>query len=116
MRVSIEAMKTLTRRVALVTGASGGIGHAVARGLAVELADLALAILRNPYMTTGVAQTIAVVGRTQPAEAPRANFGDSAGICAAASPKFGPRLRVVASALGNEPQPVSGGSALCDTL
>jgi NAD(P)-dependent dehydrogenase (short-subunit alcohol dehydrogenase family) len=52
MQVSTEAMKPLTRRVALVAGASGGIGHAVARGLTVEVADLALAILRNPYMTT----------------------------------------------------------------
>jgi hypothetical protein len=32
------------------------------------------------------------------------------------SAKVRPRLRVVASALANEPQPVSGGSALCDTL
>jgi NAD(P)-dependent dehydrogenase (short-subunit alcohol dehydrogenase family) len=54
MQVSTEAMKPITRRVALVAGASGGIGHAVARGLAVEVADLALAILRNPYMTNQV--------------------------------------------------------------
>ena len=40
----------------------------------------------------GVAQTIAVVGGAQPAEAPRANFGDSADIYVAPS---APRLRVV---------------------
>jgi len=35
-------MKTLNRRVALVTGASGGIGQAIARGLAAEGAAVAL--------------------------------------------------------------------------
>jgi len=35
-------MKTLTRRVVLVTGASGGIGQAIARGLAAEGAAVAL--------------------------------------------------------------------------
>jgi 3-oxoacyl-[acyl-carrier protein] reductase len=35
-------MKTLNRRVALVTGASGGIGHAIACGLAAEGAAVAL--------------------------------------------------------------------------
>jgi 3-oxoacyl-[acyl-carrier protein] reductase len=35
-------MKTLNRRVALVTGASGGIGQAIARGLAAEGATVAL--------------------------------------------------------------------------
>jgi len=35
-------MKPLTRRVALVTGASGGIGHAISRGLAAEGAAVAL--------------------------------------------------------------------------
>jgi NAD(P)-dependent dehydrogenase (short-subunit alcohol dehydrogenase family) len=35
-------VKPLTRRIALVTGASGGIGHAIARGLAAEGAAVAL--------------------------------------------------------------------------
>jgi NAD(P)-dependent dehydrogenase (short-subunit alcohol dehydrogenase family) len=35
-------MKPLTRHVALVTGASGGIGQAIARGLAAEGAAVAL--------------------------------------------------------------------------
>jgi 3-oxoacyl-[acyl-carrier protein] reductase len=35
-------MKTLNRRVALITGASGGIGQAIARGLATEGAAVAL--------------------------------------------------------------------------
>ncbi len=35
-------MKSLNRRVALITGASGGIGQAIARGLAAEGAAVAL--------------------------------------------------------------------------
>ena len=42
IRVCIRAMKTLNRRVALITGASGGIGQAIARGLATEGAAVAL--------------------------------------------------------------------------
>jgi len=42
MRVSPGPVKPLTRRIALVTGASGGIGHAIARGLAAEGAAVAL--------------------------------------------------------------------------
>src|ERR1700733_32509 len=37
-----RAMKSLNRRVALITGASGGIGQAIARGLVAEGAAVAL--------------------------------------------------------------------------
>jgi len=48
----------------------------------------------------GVAKGIPIVGNTQPEEAPGADFGDSAGICAPASPSagrrrcFGPRYLI----------------------
>jgi 3-oxoacyl-[acyl-carrier protein] reductase len=55
-------MKNLTRRVALVTGASGGIGHAIARGLAAEGAAVALGFSEHSDPAEKLAEEIVDAG------------------------------------------------------
>src|ERR1700759_5488837 len=62
MRVFSGPMKPLTRRVALVTGASGGIGHAIARGLAAEGAAVALSYGEHSEPAEKLAEEIVDAG------------------------------------------------------
>ncbi len=55
-------MKTLTRRVALVTGASGGIGGAIVRGLAAEGATVALAYGEHAEPAEKLAEELVAAG------------------------------------------------------
>lgn len=55
-------MKTLTRRVALVTGASGGIGGAIARGLAAEGATVALGYGEHAEPAEKLAEELVAAG------------------------------------------------------
>ena len=55
-------MKTLTRRVALVTGASGGIGQAISRGLAAEGAAVALGYSSHAEPAEKLAEELVAAG------------------------------------------------------
>ena len=55
-------MRSLTRRVALVTGASGGIGQAIARGLAAEGATVTLAYGSHAEPAEKLAEELVAAG------------------------------------------------------
>src|SRR5690349_494561 len=55
-------MRVLSGKVAVVTGASGGVGHALARALAAEGMDLALADIAEGAMSA-LAEELRATGR-----------------------------------------------------
>ena len=63
MAASTESAKRLEGRVAVVTGASSGIGEAIAEALAAEGAAVALAARRAEKLADAVARIEAAGGR-----------------------------------------------------
>ena len=83
-------MGTLDGKVALVTGASRGIGRAIALRLATEEADVALTYLSSPEKAAEIVCEIEAAGRRGLAiEADSANAADIAGAVDTAAEALG---------------------------
>lgn len=99
MDTEATAGATLAGRVALVTGASGGIGQAVARRLAADGAVLALSYGAHAEPVEALAAEITAAGGT--ATALRADLGDPeapAGLVRAVTGRLGPVEVLVSNA------------------
>lgn len=89
----------LTNRVALLTGASGGIGKAIARRLADEGADLCLSYGRHAEDAQDVAEYVRQAGRrVTVASADLADPGAPATLVAHANRELGPIDLLIANA------------------
>jgi 3-oxoacyl-[acyl-carrier protein] reductase len=82
--------RSLAGRVALITGASGGIGQALGRRLAGEGARLALAYGANGTPAKDLAEIIATGGHAVPLQADLRGAGAPAALVEAAEDKLGP--------------------------
>jgi NAD(P)-dependent dehydrogenase (short-subunit alcohol dehydrogenase family) len=104
--MTIESLFSLTGRVALVTGASSGIGRAIAQALAEAGASVVLVARREPELAATREAITSAGGR---AEALSCDLADRDAIdtCARASPRFfGPPDIVVNSAGVNIRKPM----------
>jgi NAD(P)-dependent dehydrogenase (short-subunit alcohol dehydrogenase family) len=102
---------TLAGRVALVTGGSRGIGHAIALGLAEDGADVAVNYRRDADAAGQTVAAIRALGRN--AQAYRASVDDRDALRAmveSASAEFGPIDLLV-----NNAGIASRGQSVCDT-
>lgn len=97
-------------KIALVTGASQGIGHAIARGLAREGAQVAIAA-RRVHLLEGLASEIVRNGGKTPVvmEADLANPETPDRLAAAAEQKLGRIDILVNAAGGSRPMPFESG-------
>lgn len=102
-------------KIALVTGASQGIGHAIARGLAREGAQVAIAA-RRVHLLEGLASEIVRNGGKTPVvmEADLANPETPDRLAAAAEQKLGRIDILVNAAGGSRPMPFESGAEKWD--
>lgn len=95
----------LSGRVALVTGASGGIGQAMAVALATAGASVVVTARRRPQLDETVASIDAAGGRASAIEADLSSLSKLPAVAEAALAPFGPPLILVNCAGVNLRQP-----------
>ncbi len=98
-------MRTLTGQVAIVTGASRGIGRAAAVAFAAEGASVVLAARDTGALDANVAEIVAVGGRALAVPTDVADEASVASLFARAEEMFGPVTTLVnaAGAVANRP-------------